>query len=560
MLKKYILFLLAFVLIFPMLTFSQVSPDHYLINFKDKKGSKYSISKPQEFLSQRAIDRRVRYKIPIDEKDLPVNQNYLDGLKALGLQIVNVSKWTNSVTVYSTDSLLMDTIQKRLPYIKSLGFKKVKRELANKNLVNKSSINKFGIQSVDSVVAVKYGPSFNQIKIHNGQLLHQEGFQGQGMQIAILDGGFYHVDKLPAFDSIRINKQILGTRDFVKDGKLIYEAADHGMKVLSTMAGNIPNQLLGTAPKAKYWLLRSEQTESEFLIEEHNWIAAAEFADSVGVDVINSSLGYNLFDDSTENHSYSEMDGNTALVTIGADIAASKGILVVNSAGNEGNDAWHFMTAPADADSILAVGAITYDRRLAYFSSLGPTSDSRIKPDVCAIGLSPVVSSTSGGITYSSGTSFSSPIMAGLVTCLWQAHRDLNNMEIIDLVRRSSDRYNNPDNSFGYGIPDIYAAHLFEKTSGSIEMPIKGWINAFPNPFKDEFYVEFLSQIIHVPYNLRIQLFNIQGKVLRDKQLNGLNNNFSFNIIDDVSDIASGVYVLRLTTGNLSFEKKLIKQ
>ncbi len=537
---------------------SQISPDHYLVNLTDKKDSKYSVQQPDKFLSERAILRRTKYNIPYDEMDMPVNDTYINGLKSLGLKIVNVSKWTNSVTVYTKDSLLIDTLDK-LPYVKSVGFQKFGKSEQQKNLLQKTQLKQFGIQSVDSIVAIQYGQSFNQIKIHNGHLMHKEGFQGQGIQIAILDGGFYKVNELPAFDSIRLNNQILGTRDFVDGDNEVYDASDHGMKVLSTMAGNLPGQLLGTAPKAKYWLLRSEQTASEYLIEEHNWVVAAEFADSVGVDLINSSLGYTEFDDSSTNHSYNDLDGNTSLVSVGADIAAKKGILVVNSAGNEGFGAWKYIGCPADADSILTVGAVMNDGRLAYFSSVGPTYDSRIKPDVCAIGLSPVVSGNSGGISYSSGTSFSSPIMAGWVACLWQSHPELNNMEIIEIIRRSSSQYNAPDNSFGYGIPDIYAAHIYLKTSGLIDLQNKSWMNVFPNPFKDEFNIEFLSQSINIPYNMHIQLFDIQGKMVSSELLANRANNFRLENMSQLQNMKNGIYILRLTADNIKLEKKIMK-
>jgi subtilisin family serine protease len=465
---RYLISLLAIWTLLVCQIIAQISPNHYLVNLKDKKESKYSINKPEEFLSKRAIDRRIRYKIPIDEKDIPVNQKYIIELKALGLKIHNISRWTNSVVVYTEDTLLIESLPGKLSFVKSVGFQKISKNQNPKNLLQKSPVNQFGIQSIDSVIALKYGQSFNQIKMHNGHLMHQDGFQGQGMHVAILDGGFYKVNVLPAFDSLRTHKQILGVRDFVKDTVSIFNASDHGMKVLSTMAGNIPGQLIGTAPKAKYWLIRTEHTATEYMIEEFNWVVGAEFADSVGVDVINSSLGYNVFDDKINSHAYIDMDGNSAISSIGADIAASKGMLIVVSAGNEGADQWKYITSPADADSVLTVGGVMQDGRLAYFSSRGPTSDSRIKPDVCAIGLSPAVSGTSGNVSFSSGTSFSSPIMAGLVTILWQAHPELSNMEIIEIVRRCSSMYNKPDNSFGYGIPDIYAAHMYLKSTGSV--------------------------------------------------------------------------------------------
>ncbi len=550
--------LLILILLISKIGLAQISPGHYLVNFADKKNSKYSIAKPEKFLSQRSIARRTRYNIPIDEKDLPVNQTYIDSLKNLGFKIVNVSKWLNSVSVFSADSLLIKKVNK-FSFVKSSGFNMKKDLNKKKNLLVKSQLKQFGIQSIDSSLALQYGNSYTQIKLHNGQLMHQAGYQGQGVQIAILDGGFYKVNELPAFDSLRINHQILGTRDFVDGDLEVYDTETHGMMVLSTMAGNIPGQLLGTAPKASYWLLRSEQTESEYIIEEHNWVCAAEFADSVGVDMINSSLGYNNFDDNTTSHTYADMDGNTTMISRGADIAARKGILVVIAAGNEGSNSWHYISAPADADSVLTIGAIMRDGKRAYFSSYGPSSDKRIKPDVCALGLPAVVSGANGQVTYASGTSFSSPIMAGLVACLWQAHPQLNNMEIIDVIKRSSTQFSMPDSSLGYGIPDIYAAHIYLNTMGYNDQKVPGSINVFPNPFKNSINVEFLSKLISVPYDMNIELFDVQGKMVWNKEIHDLKNNLSMQSIEDFNSLRNGLYILRLTANDIVLNKKIIK-
>jgi len=537
---------------------AQISPNHYLVNFTDKKNSIYSINKPEKFLSQRSIARRLRYNIPIDSKDLPVNQSYIDKLNDLGLKIVNVSKWLNSACVYSVDSALLDTLHK-YTFVKSVGFDKKKESNKQKNLMVKSQLKQFGIQSVDSNLATQYGDSYTQIKLHNGQLMHQAGYQGQGIHIAILDGGFYRVNELPAFDSLRFNNQILGTRDFVDGDLEVYDAATHGMMVLSTMAGNIPGKLLGTAPKASYWLLRTEQTDSEYMIEEYNWVAAAEFADSVGVDLINSSLGYNNFDDKSSSHLYADMDGNTTIVSRGADIAASKGILVVTSAGNEGSNNWRYISAPADADSVLTIGAIMKDSRRAYFSSYGPSSDKRIKPDVCALGLPSVVSGASGQVTTSSGTSFSSPIMAGLVACLWQAHPKLNNMEIIDIVKRSASQFSLPDTSLGYGIPDIYSAHIYLNALGFNDLKSPENIHVFPNPFKNSINVEFLSKVINIPYDLNIELFDTQGRMIWNKKFHDLKNNLNMQSIEQLESLNNGLYIIRLTANDMVLNKKVMK-
>ncbi|OQX96977.1 MAG: hypothetical protein B6I20_13640, partial [Bacteroidetes bacterium 4572_117] len=358
---------------------AQVSPDHYLINLADKNNTPYSLDNPGAFLSERAIQRRLKQNIPYNENDLPVNPVYLGELKALGLKIVNVSKWMNSLTVYSKDTLLLDTLDK-IPFVKSIGINK-------KTYVKNMDTDKLQIpikaektNDFDSADYYFYGNSFRQIEMLEGHHLHKEGFRGEGMLIAVLDAGFFKVDELPAFDSIRENNQIVGVYDFVDNDTEVYDASSHGMKVLSTMAGNIPGALVGTAPKAKYLLLRTEQGASEYIIEEHNWVVAAEYADSLGVDMINSSLGYNDFDDNNQDHVYADMDGNTTMISIAADIAASKGILVVTSAGNEGFSDWKYISAPADADSVLSIGAVAPDETIAYFSSRGPTFDKRIKP------------------------------------------------------------------------------------------------------------------------------------------------------------------------------------
>jgi len=539
-------------------SFAQISPKHYLVNLTDKKHSSYSIDRPEEFLSERAIARRVKANITISENDLPVSKFYLDSLKALGLKIINVSKWTNSVSVFSKDTLLIDTLD-RLSFVRSLGLDKVESNTLEMSLLKKSPVKQFGVQEVDSSYLETYGNSFKQIQIHNGHLMHKEGFHGQGMHIAILDAGFYKVDELPAFERLRKNNLILGVRDFVDGDMQVYDADSHGMKVLSTMAGFIPGQLLGTAPKASYWLLRSEQATTEYIIEEHNWVAAAEFADSVGADMINSSLGYSDFDDPSTNHTYGDLDGNTTLITRAADIAASKGILVVTSAGNEGFSSWKYISAPADADSILSIGAVMQDGRRAYFSSYGPTADQRIKPEVCAIGLPSIVSGINGDVASSSGTSFSSPTMAGLVACLWQAHPELTNMQVIDIVKRSASQFSAPDTSLGYGIPDIYAAHIYLNSLGAIDKPADGLMNVFPNPFKNEFHVEFLSNNVDIPYDMRIEMFDLNGRRMMDDFQSQLRNNLKITTYDQFRNLKNGLYLLRLTADNIVLQSKVMK-
>jgi len=538
--------------------FAQISPNHYLINFTDKKNTPYSLDNPQQFLTQRAIERRTKYKISYDETDLPVNPDYIDSLKSLGLKIGNISKWFNSVSVYTTDTLLIDTLDK-ISFVKSVGLNKKtiirkKKELPTNMQVKFEQSLDFDTSGYDY-----YGTGFRQIEMLNAHYLHQAGYRGEGMLVAILDAGFYKVNELAAFDSIRQNNQIKAVYDFVDDDTTVYDAATHGMMVLSTIACNMPGEFVGTAPKADFLLLRTEQVSSEYIIEEHNWAVAAEYADSLGADIINTSLGYNTFDDTLQNHTYADMNGNTALISIAADMAAKKGILVVSSAGNEGFSQWQYITAPADADSVLTIGAVTEDENIAFFSSRGPTSDNRIKPDVCAQGMPAVVIGSNGEVIASSGTSFSAPIMTGAVTCLWQAHPNLNNMQIIDAIKKSADRYNHPDTIFGYGIPDFYTAHIYLNSVGEIDENTDNLLNVFPNPFKDVLNIAFYSKNIELPFNSKVEVFDTKGRKLMEATVDDIENNYSLTVLENTEKLDKGVYIIRLTANDIVLQTKVVK-
>ncbi|MBN2893080.1 MAG: S8 family serine peptidase [Bacteroidales bacterium] len=453
-----LLMIVAFIFISTNL-FSQreVSPNHYCIYFKDKVGTPYSINKPQQFLSQKAIDRRTKYGIKVNNQDLPVNPQYVKQIKELGFEILNTSKWLNCVIVYTKDKTLLEKV-KNLPFVAEDLIKYPKKD--NIQTVKNDDFQKIEVKKEKLDKVYKYGKGKNQIKMLNGDYLHKKGYKGKGMTIAVLDGGFYHVNTLPAFDSLWANNQILGWYDFVDCDTTVWDAATHGMMVLSIISSNIPGDFVGTAPKANYWLLRSENTASEYVIEEYNWVCAAEFADSVGVDIIHSSLGYAEFDDD-QDYTYENMDGNTAISTIGSDIAASKGILLNTSAGNSGMGEWHYISAPGDADSCLTIGACWRGGKNAGFSSNGPSYDNRVKPDVTAKGVFTTVQSSDGGYGKSFGTSLSGPVIAGLAACLWQAFPEKSNMEIIEAIQKSADQYTEPDGKRGYGLPDFQKAYYY---------------------------------------------------------------------------------------------------
>lgn len=443
------LVLLVFALNICLGTFAQVTPEDtlkYRISLKDKAATDYSLQKPEMYLSKKSIERRKRQGLEIDSTDLPVCKKYVDAIRKKGVHVLVTGKWDNFVTVSCNDSMLIAEIA-GLPFVRST--ERVWRGVAKRASERDSLINK--PLRTDSL----YGPAITQIKMSHADRLHEAGFKGQGMTIAVIDAGFHNVDKIEAMKNINI----LGTRDFVNPEADIYAESSHGMSVLSCMAMNQPNVMIGTAPEASYWLLRSEDEYSENLVEQDYWAAAIEFADSVGVDLVNTSLGYYSFDDPTKNYRYRDLNGHYALMSREAAKAADKGIVVVCSAGNSGSGSWKKITPPGDAENVITVGAVNKYGVLAPFSSVGNTADGRVKPDVVAVGLGSDVMGTDGNLRHANGTSFSSPIMCGMVACLWQACPELTAKEIIELVRRSGDRAVFPDNIYGYGIPDLWKAY-----------------------------------------------------------------------------------------------------
>ena len=443
------LVLLVFALNICLGTFAQFTPEDtlkYRISLKDKAATDYSLQKPEMYLSKKSIERRKRQGLEIDSTDLPVCKKYVDAIRKKGVHVLVTGKWDNFVTVSCNDSMLIAEIA-GLPFVRST--ERVWRGVAKRASERDSLINK--PLRTDSL----YGPAITQIKMSHADRLHEAGFKGQGMTIAVIDAGFHNVDKIEAMKNINI----LGTRDFVNPEADIYAESSHGMSVLSCMAMNQPNVMIGTAPEASYWLLRSEDEYSENLVEQDYWAAAIEFADSVGVDLVNTSLGYYSFDDPTKNYRYRDLNGHYALMSREAAKAADKGIVVVCSAGNSGSGSWKKITPPGDAENVITVGAVNKYGVLAPFSSVGNTADGRVKPDVVAVGLGSDVMGTDGNLRHANGTSFSSPIMCGMVACLWQACPELTAKEIIELVRRSDDRAVFPDNIYGYGIPDLWKAY-----------------------------------------------------------------------------------------------------
>lgn len=431
----------------------------FWVSFKDKQASPYCLCRPEEFLSFRALERRHKGGIPLDESDLPVNPAYLEGLKQAGAIVHNHSKWLNAAAVMA-DSVTARKLE-YLPFVQEvtyLGPHLKYRNPPNRPEKKRAPVKNPAIQGRDIPY---WGYASQQNQMLGIPLLHMAGHRGKDIWIAVLDGGFTNVDTIPMFDSIALQGRLFQGWDFVERDASVYESAQHGTSVLSVMASNLPYYFVGAAPDATYFLLKTEDTGGEFPVEEANWVAAAEWADSTGVDIINASLGYTVFNDRNLGHFKGELDGKSSIGARGARYAAAKGMIVCNSAGNEGDGEWRTIGVPADAFDIIAVGAVDAFGARATFSSMGPTADLRIKPDLVAPGDQIVVAGNVGiSLGLSSGTSLASPMLAGAIAALWSAFPEKSGSEILDAVYASADQRNRPDNERGYGLPEMTEAWI----------------------------------------------------------------------------------------------------
>jgi serine protease AprX len=547
--------LLALFLALASSTFAQVGPDRYWIEFTDKVNTPYSISQPLEFLSQRALDRRTLHDVPVTLQDIPPNDTYIDSILNSGVsRVICASRWMNGMMLFSTDSAFVDTLS-NFSFVSQV-------KALNANAKGPSKIEKFedNLTKCDDLTTYYddyYGLSYLQTHMLNGHWLHDDGYSGEGMQIAVIDAGFTNAHEIEAHKVLFDEKRVLGEKDVIDNGSWVFANSSHGTYVLSTMAANVPGTMVGTAPNASYYLLRTEDASREYMMEEYAWLCAAEYADSAGVDVINSSLGYTQFDDATQNHVYADLDGNTTIVTRAADIAASKGMICVVSAGNSGQSPWYYLSAPSDADSVLAIGAVDSFSVSAAFSSHGPAADGRVKPDVSTMGMRAYVAAPNDGFYFAgNGTSFASPIAAGLVACLWQAHPDRTNMEIIEAVRKSGSIYSAPDTDLGYGIPDFYLAHLM--LLGEPETSTEDrFLRAYPNPIEDRIRLLFYATSDE---NALIEVYDPTGRLIYDALSAVSENQYcDIRIETDVLDWAQGTYTIRITTSSGSYTQRMVK-
>jgi serine protease AprX len=527
--------------------FSVAQTEHAWVYFTDKADVANSLANPTTILTQKAIDRKTNHSVAIDERDVPVNELYITQVKAqTGIIVKAKSKWFNCVHVLGTQTDIDNLVN--LSFVNQIVF--ADRSLNSSSRPSAEANPERTVEKFETLVFYNYGNGSNQATMIKIDKLHELDYTGEGVTVAVMDSGFPYVNTLGAFQRLRDNGDLLNGYDFVDRTSdiYLYTGNSHGTNVLSDMAGYIDGQFVGTAPDASYYLFRTEDAGSETPLEESNWVEAAERADSLGVDVVNTSLGYNTFDESKYDYTTTDMDGNTTFITKGSNIAVEKGLLIVNSAGNAGNDGtWGIITAPADGNG-FTIGAVDGSGNYASFSSRGRTPNIPVKPDVVAQGESVYVVSSGGNVVLSNGTSFSSPIIAGSMACLVQAFPNKTNLELMQLVRESASIYANPTIQLGYGIPNFES--VIQTLSSVGEDTSLATIQVFPNPAKANLQINLPKDF----KNSTITIGNLVGKTVKIYTTNTTHTNI------DVSELASGMYLLRIEANGTQFTKKLIKQ
>jgi hypothetical protein len=513
---------------------------YFYVQLANKNNTPYSLSTPSDYLSARAIARRASFNIAIDSTDLPVNATYISQISGLGITVHCRSKWMNGVTVLVADSTKMSQVRS-LPFVKWAKYT---------GKIDVAQLSKPRKSKYDTQV-YNYGSSATQLNQVNASYLHNLGYTGKNIHVAVLDAGFTNVNINPGFDSLRLQGRLLGTKDFSEPTPNIYNSDAHGANVLSIMTGNYPNQYLGAAPHASYWLIRTEYGPSEYVSETDFWVAGIEFADSVGADVANSSLGYTTFDDPAMNYTYANMNGTHSRASRAATMAAQKGIIVCNSAGNEGNKTWHYIGVPADAVDIVTVGAAESSGIPSAFTSYGPTADGRQKPDLTAMGTATAYINTSGALSAGNGTSYSSPIMAGMLTCFLQyAKANFNSFSIQTLIhsaKQSANLYSAPTYRLGYGIPNFQIACAYLPANLQVEKQSENELQLFRNKGSNMLIVNYKTD----EYTT-LSLYTLSGMLVYTSIIN------NHQALISTENYATGLYILRVTNKNTMHTRKIV--
>lgn len=513
--------------------------NRYMVFFKDKAGSSYSISDPSAFLSARAIERRNRQGLVAITQDIPVNENYIQGVSATGASVVHATRWMNGVLV-SCDEATLSSIQ-ALPYVDRFEFVAPGGKPASSG---RRRISARTTETGESLVTA------NQLSLLGLDDMHTSGYTGEGVYIAVLDAGFPGVNTAGAFSHIFEDNRMIDTYDFVHDDPDAFVQSNHGTNVFSVIAGYVPDAYTGGAYGASFQLYVTEDVGGEYRIEEYNWLFAAERADSTGADIITTSLGYNTFDDPSMNYSKDDLDGLTSVIARAAQWASDRGIAVVSSAGNEGSNSWETITTPADNESVIAVAATNSAGVRSPISSVGPSADGRIKPDVGAMGIGVSVVNPAGTFGMSSGTSLAAPLVTSLLAGVWQKLPHLQGRKLIEAVRLSASQAENPDFLLGYGIPN------FQAIVNKLEwLPQDRPMTVSPNPTPDTVIIRPADSTKAT--TCFVEILSLQGQVLSSQEVafDWIRKGFEA----DCSKLAAGMYLLRVRTGEEVYSFKVVK-
>lgn len=539
--KNLFVFLFSF---FSVFAFSQITNTRYWVAFKDKNGSPYSVGNPSQFLSPRAISRRALHGYAVNAEDIPVNDSYIAQVKATGAALVSRSRWFNGIVVWVTDTSQIIAINALscVQSIKGVALINPLAPVVNVPDQNSGSQKNYSTQNANRF---NYGNAYGQIHQLNGECLHDQFYDGTGMQIAEIDDGFNNANTISVFDSLWAQNRVISKRNFFNGDTSanLFAIGGHGTSVLSCMAAFQSGTFVGTAPYAKYYLLRSEVDSSEKIMEEYSWVSAIEYADSAGADVATSSLGYATFpNDPSMDHTWADLTGRVSVASTSATMAARRGMIVCVAAGNAGQDPWQKISIPSDADSIITVGAVDNAGVKAGFSSVGNSADGRIKPDVMAWGKnSTVVSSNSGNVITSSGTSFATPILAGMVACLWQGNPTKKNMEVIAAIKQSSSQFATPDSLMGYGIPDFCVADQILKGTFATEVYL-------PPSIGDNQSSVLITGANNL--HLSIEMFDVTGRLLTSGPAKILRDNGIKQAIEipSATSLPTGIYLVKISS------------
>jgi subtilisin family serine protease len=519
-----------------------------LVFFADKENVQASIDNPISILTQEAIDRKAMHEVAIDARDVPVTPAYINQVKnATGITVFAKSKWMNCVYVQGTQGNIENLLN--LSFVTSV-------EWMDKDLNTfpvpdgKGTPNdKFDLENLNSRIVYNYGDAANQIEMIKGDFLHEQDFTGEGMIIAVLDSGFPNVQTNPAFSHIINENRLLGTFDFFGRTTDVTGTGSHGAKTFSDIGGFLQDNFVGTAPNASFYLFRTEYGPDENPREEAWWVAALERADSLGVDVINTSLGYQDYDNPNYDHSYEDLDGHTTFAARGANIAFAKGMLLITSAGNDGNG-FGTVATPADSPGLLSIGAVNSEGEYVSFSSRGPTVDGRVKPDVMAQGQDAAVVDQDGNVTFNSGTSFSSPILAGSVACLWQSRPEVKNGRMMQVIRQSGHLFDNPTNQMGYGIPNFEDAYNALQILGVEDEMLEQNFAVYPNPVSDILMISF-------PFSSEVadlQVYSVLGNLVYATSISANENSL------DLASLSAGMYIVTIASSEKVNSFKIAKQ